>query len=100
MLEHRLDMFFPGLGKDQDVIQVDGDEAAEHDSEHIIHKSLEDDRGIGEAEGHYEGFIMPHRSVECRLPLVLLSDADQVISVTKVQADDEDGGPLKQFKSR
>ena len=44
-------MLFLGLGKDEDVIQLDEDEAVEHVPEHVIHQSLEDGRGIGEAEG-------------------------------------------------
>ncbi len=90
-------MLFPGSGEDEDVIHVDEDEVVEHVSEHVIDQGLEDSRSTGEAEAHYEVFIMPHGGVECCLSLVALSDGDQVVSIAKVKLR-EDGGPLEQFK--
>lgn len=43
-LEDMVDMFLFSLGVDEDVIQEDKDMFVEHLTEHIIDKSLEDNR--------------------------------------------------------
>ncbi len=99
-LEDGLDMMnvlFFGPGEDEYIIKINKDISVEHVSEHIIYQCLEDGRGIGEAERHYEVFVVSGWGVECRLPLISFSDADEVTGVASVKFG-ENGGPLEQFK--
>ena len=75
------------------------DKPIKHVPEHIVDQGLEDCRGIGEAKGHHQVFVMPSGSVECSLPLIPLSDADEVVSIAKVKLG-EDGGSLEQLEGR
>ncbi len=77
-------MVLLGPGVNKDVVQVDEDMFVEHVTEHVIDEGLEDGRGISEAKGHDKVFVMPGGHVEGRLPLVPLSDADQVVGVAEV----------------
>ena len=79
-----MDMLMLGFREDQNVIEVDEDKLVEHVSEHIVNQGLENSRGIGEAEGHYQVLMMPRRSVKGRFPLISLSDLDQMVGIAKV----------------
>lgn len=54
---HMLNVVFWGQ-KDQDVIDVDKDEAVQRVPEHVVHKGLEDGRGAGEAKWHRQVLIV------------------------------------------
>lgn len=41
--------------------------------------------GISQAKGHDQVFLVACGSVECRLPLISLSDAEQMVGVAEVQ---------------
>lgn len=92
-----MDVLLLGPGEDEDVIEINKDISIEHVSEHIVHHCLEDGRGIGQAERHYEILIVSSWGVECRLPLISFSDADEVVGVAQVKFG-ENGGPLEQFE--
>ncbi|XP_070304212.1 uncharacterized protein [Salvelinus sp. IW2-2015] len=76
-IEH---MFLGGAAEDEDVINVDEDEPVQHVAENVIHQSLEHGRGVGEAKGHDQIFVVAAGRVEGGLPPVL-SYPHQVVGV-------------------
>ena len=62
-----------GAGEDEDVINVDEDKPVQHVTENIIHQSLEHSRGVGEAKGHDQIFVVAAGRVEGGISLVPLS---------------------------
>lgn len=63
----------PGSGKKQDVVRVHHYKDVEHVFENVVHRGLEDSRGIGEAERHDKVLIVASQGLEGGLPLVLPS---------------------------
>ena len=92
-----MDVLLLGPGEDEDVIEINKDISIEHVSEHIIYHCLEDGKGIGQAERHYELLVVSSWSAECRLPLLSFSDAGEVVGITRVKSG-ENGCPLEQFE--
>ena len=58
---------------------------SEHVSEDMVHECLECGGGVIESEEHDSGFEESHGSYEGSFPLVLLSNADVVVSPTNVE---------------
>jgi hypothetical protein len=73
-----LDMFFEGLGVDEDVIHIHQDILANTGTEELVHGTLESGRSIAKAKGHDKPFIVSNRSCEgclrdiCRLNTYLV----------------------------
>ena len=55
----------------------------------MIHKGLECGRGIAESKEHDSGFKESHGGDEHSFPLILLSDANVVISPTDVELSEQ-----------
>ncbi len=51
-------MFGQVPGVDQDIVYVDDDKLVEELPEHLVHKPLEDGRGVGKAIRHNPIFIV------------------------------------------
>ena len=63
------------------VVHVDLEPSfCNHIGENMVHECLECGRGVAEPEEHYSGFKEAKRSDECCFPLVVLSDANVVVS--------------------
>lgn len=60
------------LGVYEYVIDVDNHKVIEELPEHLVHKPLEEGRGIVKAIWHDEIFVVPRWGNEARLPLIAL----------------------------
>jgi len=69
---------------DQDVVEVDYDADIKHVHEDQVNKPLKGCRGIGETEGHYLPLIRAIASPEGSFPLITFSNANQVVSMSKI----------------
>ena len=69
---------------DQDVVKVYYHADIEHICKDRVDKSLESGRGIGETKGHHLPFIGAIVSTEGSFPLIALSDANQMVSMPKI----------------
>ena len=67
------------------VVQVDDQKFVEEVAEDVVHEGLEGGWGIGETEGHDEGFKMTIACAESCLPFISLSNANEVVSASKVE---------------
>ena len=92
-------MLLLGVGKNQDVVEIDENLPVEHVAEYVIDQGLEDSRRIGEAEWHDQILVVACRGVEGGLPLISLPDADEVVGVAQVQLG-EDCSILEQLEGR
>ena len=84
---HFLSMFFVVLHivqVDQDVVEVNYHADIEHICEYWVYKLLECGQGIGEAERHYQPLIGAISGSEGHFPLITISDANQMVSMPKV----------------
>ena len=61
----------------------------DHVSENMIHECLKSRRGVAEPEEHYSGFKEAERSDEHCFPLVLLPDANVVITPTNIELGEQ-----------
>ena len=57
----------------------------------MVHEGLEHRRSIAEAKKHDCGFIEAEGSDECSLPLILLLDANVVVSPSDVKLHEKSG---------
>ncbi len=62
------------------VIHVADDPSFEHVTEHIIYECLKDWGIVGKPEWHNLVLVVPRCGGESRLPLIPLSDANQIVS--------------------
>lgn len=73
------------FGVDQNVIKVNKYKTIQEISQYIINQVLENSRGIGEPEGHYQVFKIADGGFECGLPFVPLLDSVEVVCVAEIQ---------------
>ncbi len=78
-------MFGQIPGVDQDIVYVHDDKLVEELTEHLVHKPLEDGRGIEKAIRHDPIFIVAWGCNEFRLSPVAFPDANKVIGSPQVQ---------------
>ena len=64
-------VLLPGLGEDQDVVQVDEDEPVEHVPNNIIYEALEDGKGVGKPEQHRHPDVFAPDGKHCTDPVTL-----------------------------
>ena len=86
-----VDMLFAGLGKNEDVVQIDENIFVNHVSEEVVDQGLENCWGIGEVEWHHQIFIKSGGRVKSSLPFIPLSDADKVVGITEVELGEDHG---------
>ena len=80
------------LGVDSHIIHVDFKPLLwEHICKDVIHECLECGGSIAESEEHDGGFEESHGGNESGFPLVLLSDANVVISPMSVELGEQGG---------
>jgi hypothetical protein len=91
-----LSVFLKGARKDEDVIQVNEHEDIKHIPKHIVYERLEHSRGVGQAEGHHQVFIVTSRRVESGHPLVTGSDPHKMVCVPQEFKLSEDNCFLEQ----
>src|SRR6266481_9951736 len=76
------------LGKairvDQYVIQIDNDIDVYHIHEDVVHELLKSCGSISKPFRHYQPLKGPISGLECGLPLIPSSDANQVVCMLKV----------------
>ncbi len=87
-------MFGQVPGVDQDIVDVHNNKLVEELPKHLVHKPLENGRGVGEAIRHDPVFIVARGGNERRLPLVAFPDMNKIIGATHVQLR-EDAGPTE-----
>jgi hypothetical protein len=79
-------MFLFGLCEDEDVIDVDANDALENQIlEDLVHHGLERRRGIGQSEVHDEGFKEPTVGAKRGLPLVTFLYPHVVVTPSHIQ---------------
>ena len=78
---------------DEDVIKVDDNGNVNHVGKDVVHKTLESGRSVGETERHNQPFKGPVASLECGLPFVSVSNADEMIGMPKVDFGVNPGFP-------
>ena len=78
-----------GLTKDKDIIKVDNIDSIKEPSKGLINISLEDSRGISEAEGYHCIFKVPIPCIKYSLLVVLLLNRNLVIGILEVKFSEE-----------
>ena len=86
------------LGKNQNVIQINKHKKVNHVTQNIIYQGLKNSWGISESKGHHLVLIVSRGGVKSCLPLITLSDANEVISIAKVQLR-KSWGPCRRSKA-
>ena len=81
-LSEMVHVVFPGLGCDQDIVQVD--ESPRESIQDLVHEALETLGCVFQPEGHPHVFPQPERSDDCRLLDVLLCDWNLMITSDQV----------------
>lgn len=84
-LPNMVHMGFQRGGINQDVIYVSDHISSQPISKHIINTTLEDGGGTRESIYHHQVFIVACGGAECCLPIVPLSDANQVVGAAAVE---------------
>ena len=80
------------LGVDSHVVHVDLKPLLrKHICEDVVHESLEGGGSVAEPKEHDSGFKESHGGDKSGLPLILLSDANVVISLTNVEFGEKGG---------
>ena len=80
------------FGVDPKIVHVDFQPfLSQHVSKDVIHKCLECGGSIAESKEHDSGFKKSHGGNESGFPLILLSDANVVISPMNVKLGEEGG---------
>ena len=74
-----------GPGENEDVVEVDHDEAVEEVPQHVVHQGLEDNWGVSQPERHDEVLEVTQVSVKPCLPFIPLSNTYQVVRVAQVK---------------
>ncbi len=87
-------MFGQVLGVDQDIVYVHNDKLVEELPEHLVHKPLEDRRGVGKAIRYDQIFIVAWGGNEIPIPLVASPYTNEVIGTPQVQLR-KDAGPIE-----
>ncbi len=64
--------------------------AVNHVTEDVINQGLEHSGDIGQSKWHDQVLKVSQGGVECHLPLVSITDSDQVVCVTQVQFGEDD----------
>ena len=79
------DVFLQGLQEYEDIVQVDEYVVVVHIAKDIVYESLEYGGRIREPKWHHAVLVMPTRGVKHCLPLITLSNPDQVVGIAEVQ---------------
>ena len=74
-----------GLGKDEDVVEVQQHEFVKEGHEDVVHQPLEGSWGVAEAEWHHSELVVSVSCPERSLGDVLLFDPNLVVSRSKIQ---------------
>src|SRR5882672_2676299 len=78
-------MIFPGIGEDQDIVEVDHYKDIRHVSKYVIHKGLERSGSIGESHRHNQEFKRAISGAKGCLPLMASCDAHVVVASAQVE---------------
>jgi hypothetical protein len=78
--------------EDKDIIQIDNGKVIQEIAEDVVHQVLEGGWGVYKAKWHDPILVVTVSRSECRLPLVALGDADEVVAGTEIDLGEDGGG--------
>lgn len=73
------------FGENENVIHIDKHKVVNEISQYIVHHCLKNSGSIGESKRHYKILKVTQVSVECRFPIISLTDGNQVVRLVEIQ---------------